>query len=227
MINDNVLKLKEEIEQLKNSLPKRIDPAFISHISKIPYKVLDLKTALLYRIYDLANDSFELFSNNRFLSGTIISRSLIETVTVLYYLCSNMNKTIKDKDIKYFDEKIMQLILGSRNKITKLESINILTIIKKVNKELKIDGKDDALLFCYELMCEYAHPNWKGTEGLYAKINFEEIYTDFGFNLQDEFKKEVSIQILPIATAMEITIISIKWFNEIINDFIQVCEEIK
>lgn len=225
MINDNVLKLKEEIEQLKSSLPKRIDPAFISHISKIPHKVLDLKTALLYRIYDLANDSFELFSKKRFLSGTIVARSLIETVTVLYYLCSKIDKTIKDKDTKYFDEKIMKLILGSRNKITELESINILTIIKSVDKELKVDGKEGALLFCYELMCEYAHPNWKGTAGLYGKPNFEEKYTDFGFDLQNELKREISIHILPIATAMEITTISIKWFNEIINDFIQVCEE--
>lgn len=224
-MKDEALEVQKQIELLKSILPSRVDPAKISHVAKIPYKVADLRAGLLYRIYDLSADSFELFENNKILSGTIVARSLIETVSVFYYLCSKMNICIDDKDIDSFDEVVMKLGLGSRNKITEIESINILTIINKIDKDLKIDDQPGAFKFCYELMCEYAHPNWKGTEGLYGKINFEQVYTDFGFNLKDEFKKEMSSHILPIATAMEITINCIEWFDEIMNDFIKVCED--
>lgn len=224
-MNDDVLRLKKDIAALKSILPSRVDPARISHISKIPYKVADLRAGLLYRIYSLTDDSFTLFSKNKVLSGTIIARSLIETVSVFYYLCSKMDTCIKDRNISVFDEVVMKLILGSRNGITDIDSINILTIISKIDKDLKVDNNSRGFKFCYELMCEYAHPNWKGTEGLYGEINFDQVYTDFGFNLKDEFKKEMPSRILPVATSMEITISCIEWFDKIMDNFIKVCED--
>ena len=83
----------------------------------------------------------------------------------------------------------MQLLVGMKFKKDKAiepdtddlpEAINVATFVKHVSRELP--GFDEA----YNLLSEFAHPNWLGVVGLYSKHDDENIRTDFGRGLHPQ-----------------------------------------
>jgi hypothetical protein len=83
----------------------------------------------------------------------------------------------------------MQLLVGMKRKKGKAteadaddlpEAINVATFVKHVNRELP--GFDEA----YNLLSEFAHPNWLGVAGLYSQHDEENIRTTFGRGLHPQ-----------------------------------------
>jgi hypothetical protein len=75
----------------------------------------------------------------------------------------------------------------------------------------------------YDILSEYAHPNWSGTTGLYSKIDRENFSVDFGQNPRDlESPKHVGVINLSVALGL---------FEHTYNDlgeeypaFVRLCE---
>jgi len=89
MDEKELIRLKEDIKgklsELKNILPERVDPAFISHKSKIPYKIFEARASLLWRSYELGINAFQLLNTNNVASGILLTRGYIETLSMSYY----------------------------------------------------------------------------------------------------------------------------------------------
>ncbi|WP_455756466.1 hypothetical protein [Sulfurimonas sp.] len=209
--------IREHLKELKKVLPQRVDPAFISHKSKVPYKMADALGSLLWRSFELAETAYQSLQKNNIASGILLVRALMETTSMLFYLNSKMKSTIKDKDIDEFDDKIMRILLGSKNKVTEIESINILTTIDKTNK------KYDTYRWLYDLLSEYAHPNWLGTHGLYAKIFPNKFYTDYGKNIRNT--NIVDSGYSSLLLSLMITVSTYEEIGDISDEFVKLCNE--
>jgi hypothetical protein len=66
------------------------------------------------------------------------------------------------------------LLLGSRNKTTKQETLNIVGILQKCDK------KYSKISNIYADLCECAHPNHEGLSFGYSRVDFENDETNFG-----------------------------------------------
>jgi len=78
-----------------------------------------------------------------------------------------------------FELKTRVLLLGSRDKSTKHQSINVLTILKHV------DGSYPGVLKVYDTLSEAAHPNFEGVCFGYSEVDYERHETSFAIKLQE------------------------------------------
>lgn len=171
-IKDNVaLKEARQLADLiASSLPERIQIAALSMESKLPFKALTLKELLLHRVSVLATSAVELFEQERAIPAVVLTRSIVETLAVLYALHERLISFLKTKNISDLDNFLMQSLMGARNQPDLPNPINILTLIDRVEKTVP------GFRSVYDNLCEYTHPNWAGTFGAFGKIdklNFE------------------------------------------------------
>lgn len=153
------------INELKVNLPKEVDETVAGGRTSAVSKALNIRTALLYRAYDLSNSSCKIIDES-LISGKLLARGLLETSAMLAYLNLKIEKFIETKDIKEFDSRLMQLLVGSRIH-EEPTSINIMTAIESVGKQcVDLKGFKDY----FETLCEFAHPNFSGTNGSFGSL---------------------------------------------------------
>lgn len=141
---------------------------------KATFKCWMLREAVSWRLQDLLAQSYELHMKGHGLGARILLRSGYETLGTLIYLNQLMQSLLKEKiDFFSFDRKVSQLLTGSRDGTTELESINILTVLQKC------DAKYPGLLNIYKMMCESAHPNYEGIVAGYSRVDHAEFTTNF------------------------------------------------
>lgn len=216
---DELLKeAKERCRLLSESLPSRVDHASISVTAKIPFKAMDYREALIWRTEELARIACEMYDRNELASAVTLTRSCMETVAAMWYLKEKIQNVIDTKEVEDIDDVLMKLLLGSKNDITNLEAVNVLTFVEKINKD--IDGFERS----YKSMCEYAHPNWSGTAFLYSKPNTEKIWTEFGREVRDT--ESVSVAgLISLNTSLMIFEHSYNKVGDLMPEFIKICEE--
>jgi hypothetical protein len=132
------------------------------------------------------------------LGARILCRSSFETIAILIYLNDQTENLItKQPNTSYddFSKKTAKLLLGTRNKSTNHEAINILTILKKCEK--KYEGIEEI----YGNLCESAHPNWGGMSLGYSTIDTENYVTLFHNQWSVKYAK---VQILYMNSLLDI-----------------------
>jgi len=186
---DKIENLLEEADQrcklLSQCLPKRVDHISISYTAKIPWKAMGYREALIWRTEELARTAHEMFARNDLASAVTLTRACMESVAAMWYLQEKIQHVIDTKVVGDINDILMRLLMGSKNDITSLDAVNVLTFVKNINKD--IDGFENS----YLSLCEYAHPNWSGTSFLYSKPNSENKWIDYGKNIRG--KESVSV----------------------------------
>ena len=203
---------------LTECLPSRVDPASISIKAKIPFKAMDYREALYYRTEELARISCELYDRKELASAALLTRACLENVAAMWYLKENIQKVIDKEEVGDIDDILMRLLHGSKNDITCLEAINVLTFINTLSKDLHEFKKN------YESLCEYSHPNWAGTAFLYSQPNTEKIWTDFGKNVRNTESVSI-VGLVNLNVALSIFEHSYNLIGEMMPDFINICEK--
>ena len=165
---------------LKESLCKEIDVGglfsrnAVVHKWKAPWRSLFLREAVAWRIQDLLEQSNQLHTISGVLGARILLRSAFETLAVLIYLNQGMRNVVSGTlDFHDFSEATTKLLLGSRDKSTSYESINILTVLRKANKRYP------RLEEWYATLSESAHPNHEGMIFGYSKDDRKNFITTF------------------------------------------------
>ncbi|KXI21643.1 hypothetical protein [Photobacterium sanguinicancri] len=140
--------------------------------SGIEYKILHqldcVREALTYRYFELINSSYELYKSEKFISGLCLSRTALETLSVLLFINIKLNKFVNGKDVVALFNFVEKLMVGYSSKNTntsvKVESINVMKFIKEVDK------KKDNFLSLYDTLSEYSHPNYLGSTEAYSHL---------------------------------------------------------
>jgi hypothetical protein len=163
----------EEFHQrlIQNRIVKRIDIASVSTTAKIPFKALELRESLYYRITELSGVAIGLHRQCKITSAIIITRSLFESVALCYYVYKQLKKVVDTGDLGEIDEILMRAACGRPS--SHLKPFKPSIIIDELEKEFK--GAKSR----YAFMCEFTHTNWMGCEGAYTNTNYNEYYVEF------------------------------------------------
>ncbi len=156
------------LKELELNLHQEIDEDIFGGKKNIMHKFFTVRSGLMHRAYELAISAHQCANQHQIVSGKILTRSLFETTSVLGFLYYKIAIFNKDKNIESFNQMIMCVMLGSKDGATEYESINILTIIDKINKEF--DGYRDS----YNALSEYSHPNFLGTCGTFGDVKSDQ-----------------------------------------------------
>ena len=161
-------KLTKVLEALREQIVPEVNAKNIGTKSMTPLKAIVARETLLWRIVELGDGVVLCLDAGNNLSAIILARASIECAAVQRQL----NRTIcaaKDMNATDVDAAIMKLLLGTRDFSTgdpvedeKVRMTNIITCLGKLDKMFEGTIKH------YEFLCEYAHPNWAGTAGLFS-----------------------------------------------------------
>lgn len=172
--------LAEALEIWRNSLCQELlagglfsrDPEV--HRWKAFHRSAILREATSWRAHDLLTQAVYLSEAQHLLGARILVRSALETLCVLAYLNQITWDVVKGKlTFKEFSDKTIRLTLGSKDGSTRAESINIVTVLKRV--EDRVPGITDV----YASLSESAHPNYEGTVSGYGTVDHENYATKF------------------------------------------------
>jgi hypothetical protein len=130
----------------------------IVHKWKAPARSVMLREALGWRTHDLLTQATVLLKSEHVLGCRILIRSAFESIALLAYLNLQMRKVVEGEMTFYdFSDKTTQMMLGSKDKSTPHESVNIITVIAHVEKRFA------GIKEMYGALSESAHPNYEGT----------------------------------------------------------------
>ncbi len=176
-MEDNISLLHEArqlTESISSSLLDRIQIAALTLESKLPFKALSIRELLLHRVSSLATAAVDLFERDQVIPAVVLTRAIVETVSVLYCLHERLKRFLDDKNSAELDKFLMSCLVGSRNVPDHPSAVNVLTSVDHVVRTIP------EFRSVYDRLCEYAHPNWAGTLGAFGEIDHEQFELKLG-----------------------------------------------
>jgi len=153
---------------IRTSLIKELYAGSYTLKSKLPLKAASFREALMHRLSDLADVCIELYETDRLVAAFVMTRGIVETAAMTYWLHKKTEDFLKSKDDNAYDKFLMKGILGSKDGTSRHKSYNVLTAI------YHLDGEFKGFRGMYNTLCEFTHPNWSGVMGSYSKIDTKE-----------------------------------------------------
>ena len=219
--------IRENLELLESSLPKRVDGWALSQMSKLPFKVLGYREALAWRMAELSRAAFEEFGKDRIAAAIVLTRAAVETSAALWYLCGKVEASVESAEIGDIDDYLMKMNMGmatdpptdpKTGEAIMPRPIRIGKFLDSVEKDVNGFNRQ------YGYLSEYAHPNWAGTVYLYCKFDREKGAADFGQNIREpDGTKVIGTGNLSVALLMFER--SYNRVADLIPDFTKLCEE--
>lgn len=154
-------------------------PEILSPISGRPrFRSLELRETAFWRIHDLLTQTYELHLNGRALGARILLRSAIETLATLIYLNQSTAAVIAgNQDFHAFSNLTARLLLGSRDKSTDHQAVNIVSVLERCEKRYP------GIMGLYALLSESAHPNFEGLCFGYSRIDHDNHVAEYSNNM--------------------------------------------
>jgi len=215
-LDEMLAEIRGRLTILEKSLPKQIDPIGISR-TKLPFKVLNYREALIWRVTELARAALQTFEAQQFVAAIVLTRAAVETNAALWYLDEKLSTALKQEELGDLDDCVMRLLAGSYGWDEFPNPIRVGKFMECV--ERSVPGFRDQ----YNMLSEYAHPNAHGTTGLYSTIDRENILVDFG--LQDRNTKPAkAVCIANLSVTLMLFEHTYNHFGELMPDFVEMCE---
>ena len=190
-------KIKTILDGWKVSLCKKVELGGLSsrnptaHKWKATYRSLVLRELALWRFTDLVSQVVLLATGGHVLGSRILLRSAMETLGVLIYLNQKTLLVLQGQEsFDSFGDITSRLMLGSKNKSTKHEAVNVVSILKQCDKRYP------GIFEVYEKLCESAHPNYDGVCYGYSYVNEKEYETIFENRWEAKYGQELEGSIL-------------------------------
>ena len=172
-------------------LRKKISPLDSGIEYKILHQLNCVREALAYRYFELLNSSYELYKCEKFISGLCLSRTALETLSVLLFINIKLNKFVNGKDVAALFNFTEQLMIGHSPKNTntsvKVKCINVMKCIDEADKKI------DNFRSLYDTLSEYSHPNYLGSTEAYSHLSstdmsvfFSKSYKTSNVNLSEK-----------------------------------------
>jgi len=170
------------LEAWNSSLCKKVDLGGLisrnttAHKWKATYRSIVLRELTFWRVTDLLNQMVVLSKAGHILGARILLRSTIETLAILIYLNQKTKAVLNGEEtFNTFSDITSQLMLGSKNRTTKRQAVNVTHTIPEKWCEKKYPGIFDL----YADLSESAHPNYEGVCHGYSYVNEKDYETVF------------------------------------------------
>jgi hypothetical protein len=219
--------IHETLGLLETNLPRQVDGYALSQKSKLPWKVLLYREALIWRIVELGRSALESILDDRLVSGVVLTRAAVETSAALWYLSRKVDAVVDSKMVGDVDEYLMKLAMGTATGWPEADSSgDVLTLPRpiKIGAFLKQVEKDiEGFSHQYGILSEYAHPNWAGTVLLYSSTDRQKAITDFGTNMR-KAENAKAVGVVNLSVALKMFHAKYDHISDVIPAFISVCE---
>lgn len=201
----------DEIEANLVALISRLVPSMdgreLSPVAKLPAKIFDLLQVGVRRTIELTEASIREMNRQSIAASYVLVRATLETTCLLFDAIQRVRAAVEKDDVKELDEIdtfLMDVLVGFKSKdwgfSEEFAARNVLTIIQRLSKQLGID-----LMWFYEGLSEYAHPNYLGMLGTYQTAPSKgEFVVQFGPLTDERLPAAMNMVIggLAIATQM-------------------------
>jgi len=162
----------------------------IAHKWKATFRSLELRETAFWRIHDLLTQSYELHVNGRTLGARILLRSAIETLATLIYLNQSTAAVMAgNQDFHTFSNLTARLLLGSRDKSTEYQAVNIVSVLEKCEKRYP------GIMGLYAQLSESAHPNFEGLCFGYSRIDHDNHVAEYSNNMSTMYADKLEPEI--------------------------------
>jgi hypothetical protein len=181
-----MLNVKQTLDSWKSSLCNEVEVGGlfsrnpVAHKWKAPWRGLLLRECVAWRVQDLLEQSHALQRSAHLLGARILLRSAFETLAVLIYLNQSARKVSRGVfDFHEFSARTTQLLIGSRDKTTPVNALNIVTVLSHADK--RYPGLEQ----WYAGLSESAHPNYEGMLVGYSRSDKHNLVTRFANRWSD------------------------------------------
>lgn len=206
---------KALISEFKKILPARVDPISITLKSKIPYKAVSLRELLLHRITEIGESAIELYEKKKIISAFIITRAVMETAALFYWMHKRLKRVVDNNNIEDIDDFLMKLLFGWKGNKDLKEPYNILKAVDQIDKKVPHFRR------AYDILSEFTHPNYCGVHGAYGKVDKKNIWLDLGSE-----KKDIPIisGLSPLVGSLELFTYYYNEMTDLLPKFQAVCD---
>jgi hypothetical protein len=208
--------VREALETLEASLPRSVDGFALSDKTKVPFKVLWFREAAFWRMTQLSRSAFDCFEQRKLASAILLVRASMETCAAIWYLRQALERSIETQTISDADQRVVQLLMGSRVDPNLREAVNVLKCVDSVEKTIP------GFRHQYDWLSEFAHPNWAGTVLLFSKREDGGI-ANFGENMRQE-ESVLSSGLHNLAGALDVFRVAYERVGALMPDFIPLSE---
>src|SRR5450755_1877378 len=111
-LDEMVHEIRGRLKTLESSLPKQIDPVGLSR-TKLPFKVLNYREVLIWRVAELARAALQTFEAQQFAAAVVLTRAAVETNAALWYLDEKVGTALMQKKLGDLDDCIVRLLAGT------------------------------------------------------------------------------------------------------------------
>ena len=200
----------------------------VSPVAKIPHKTRDLFQIGLRRNIELSMGFIHSFNAGLFIPLFVLSRASIETACLVWDCWRQLDQIVAGRDkasLDTFDQFLDNAILGAKSKTwsvlaERYPAPNVLTIIDHLVK-----AGYSGLRECYDLLCEYAHPNYHGMHGVYCVIDdvaYETRYVDRPMQTERE---RLQFALRGVDIALSMSLFAVEQHERALPEFTLLCEE--
>jgi hypothetical protein len=140
----------------------------------------------------------------------------METVGMIFWMHRRVNGVVETQSLGDIDEYLMRGSLGHRETEGLPAALNALSAIDRVDKQF------EGFRNTYDLLSEFAHPNWSGTFGTYGKNIREEMRVEYG-----PYIRELSWAFIPASLCMSLLVLNFSYENlqKLLPPFTSLCEK--
>ena len=225
--DDDITRVEETLAKLQGWLVTSIDGRALSPVSKLPAKLFDLLQVGLRRTIELAEAAVREMNGGNVVVSYVLVRATFETACLMLDASRLAKKTVAKNDIALLndvDKFLMDVLVGFKSKgwgfSEEYIARNVLTIIQRLSKELDIE-----LMWYYEGLCEYAHPNYFGMLGTYQTPPPPgEFVVQFGSPSEERLQISMKMVIGALAMGLEMMALALTNQDEVMPAFVDLCE---
>src|SRR5882672_3856873 len=122
---------------LSTSLPDKIEVAALGVRSKVPFQLLTVREALIWRTEELARGACDALEKEDFTVAALVIRSIAESAAMTWYLLEILENRAGYTPAE-LNDILMRMFAGSKNGGAEWpEAINVLTFVKRLDQKLQ------------------------------------------------------------------------------------------
>jgi hypothetical protein len=135
----------------------------------------------IHRAIDLFDILSTAWADSKPSVAFVLTRAVVENAAAMYDLYDRLDSQLRVDEVKGIHEIIFVRLMGGRDKESPPIIPNILGAIDKT------DERYEGFRPSYDLLSEFAHPNYSGMHGLYGKVDRETVtlYIDGSRGIND------------------------------------------
>jgi hypothetical protein len=198
-LEERLAELRPELDELRLRLMDELGRQHVPD-AKVLWKVLVLYQCVIRRTLELVDGVEQAWTNRQYLSATVLARVLVETAAFIWDVTAGLEARIGAGDLDAVDDLIVKRSFGSRMKswhqVGLPQSEQVLTLIDRMDRDMQrrsglVDSPKAMIRAHYDLLSEFAHPNWLGVECLYGQMDRDVMTCRFG-EPHDEERQRLS-----------------------------------